>query len=80
MSGEKVQLMCKDGEIIEVDVQTASHSVLIKGMIDESGAEETVPLPQVSKAIMDKIIIYCDRLNANQPPEIDKPLSSTDMF
>ena len=46
---EKVQLMCKEGETIEVDVQTASHSVLIKGMIDESGAEEVVPLPQVSK-------------------------------
>ena len=77
---EKVSLMCKDGETIEVDAQTASHSVLIKGMIDESGAEEVVPLPQVSKAIMDKILVFCDRLNANQPPEIDKPLSSTDMF
>ena len=80
MSGEKVNLMCKDGETIEVDVNTASHSVLIKGMIDESGADEVVPLPQVSKAIMEKIVVYCDRLNANQPPEIDKPLSSTDMF
>ena len=77
---EKAKLMCKDGEIIEIDVKTASHSVLIKGMIDESGLEEEVPLPQVSKAIMDKIIVYCDRLNANQPPEIDKPLSSTDMY
>ena len=29
---------------------------------------------------MEKILVYCDRLNANQPPEIDKPLSSTDMY
>ena len=77
---EKVQLLCKDGETVEVDEQTASHSVLIKGIIDESGTDEPVPLPQVSKAILDKILIFCDRLNANQPPEIDKPLSSTDMF
>ena len=62
---EKVSLMCKDGETIEVDVNTASHSVLIKGMVDESGIEEVVPLPQVSKLIMDKIIVFCDRLNAN---------------
>ena len=65
---------------MEANQQTAEHSVLIKGMIDESGMEEQVPLPQVSKATLEKILVFCNRMNEIQPPEIDKPLSSTDMF
>lgn len=52
MSGEKCRVLCKDGEVIEVDVETASKSVLIKGLIEDSGIEEDIPLANVNKPIM----------------------------
>ena len=80
MSSEKCRVLCKDGEVIEVDVETACKSVLIKGLIDDSGTEEDIPLANVNKPIMQKIIVFMEHLRENQPPEIDKPLSSTDMY
>ena len=55
----KVKLVTSDGEVVEVDVDVASKSVLIKGMIDDSGVEEEIPLPNVKRAILQKIIEFC---------------------
>lgn len=55
----KVKLVTSEGEVVEVDVEVASKSVLIKGMIDDSGFEEEIPLPNVKKAVLEKIIQYC---------------------
>ena len=55
----KVKLVTSEGEVVEVDVEVASKSVLIKGMIDDSGVEEEIPLPNVKKAVLEKIIQYC---------------------
>jgi S-phase kinase-associated protein 1 len=55
----KVKLVTSEGEVVEVDVDVASKSVLIKGMIDDSGVEEEIPLPNVKKAVLEKIIQYC---------------------
>ena len=38
------RLMCKDGEVIEVDATAASQSVLIKGLIEDSGLDEEIPI------------------------------------
>jgi S-phase kinase-associated protein 1 len=56
---QKVKLVTSEGEVVEVDVDVASKSVLIKGMIDDSGIEEEIPLPNVKKAVLDKIIQFC---------------------
>ena len=55
----KVKLVTSDGEVVEVDVDVASKSVLIKGMIDDSGVEEEIPLPNVKRASLQKIIEFC---------------------
>ena len=52
-------MVTSEGEVVEVDVEVASKSVLIKGMIDDSGVEEEIPLPNVKKAVLEKIIQYC---------------------
>ena len=79
MADEKVKLLCNDGDVVEVSVKAAEQSVLIKGLIEESGVEEEIPLPQVKKSILEKVIIFCTRMLDHQPPEIDKPLSHSDM-
>ena len=65
--------------MIEVDVEVANASVLIRGIIDDSGADEDIPLPQVSRLIMEKIIAFCEHQKDHAPPDIEKPLSSSDM-
>ena len=62
MSG-KVKLVTSEGETVEVDVEVASKSVLIKGMIDDSGVEDEIPLPNVKRAILNKIIEFCTYVN-----------------
>ena len=76
---EKVKLQCNDGEVLEVDVGAAEKSVLIKGLIEESGTEEEIPLPQINKKTLEKVIVFCTHICPNDPPEIDKPLSHSDM-
>ena len=55
----KVKLLTSDGETIEVDVDVASKSVFIKGVIDDSGVDEEIPLPNVKKSVLEKIIQFC---------------------
>ena len=62
MADEKVKLLCNDGDVVEVPVNAAEQSVLIKGLIEESGTEEEIPLPQVKKAILEKVIVFCTRM------------------
>ena len=76
---ELVKLLCSDGDEVEVAVEIAEKSVLIKGLIDDSGIEEQIPLPNVKRPILEKVIQFCTHLKDHQPPEIEKPLRSTDM-
>ena len=73
------RLMCKDGEVLEVPVETAKQSVLINGLIEDGGTDDDIPIAQVNKPIMEKVIAFCDHMREVTPPEIEKPLSSTDL-
>ena len=68
-----------DGENVEVDKEIACKSILVKGIVDDSGIEDEIPLSSVKKAILDKIIVYCTYIHQNTPPEIDKPLRSNNL-
>ena len=48
----KVKLVTSEGDIVEVDVEVASKSVYIKGMIDDSGVDEEISLPNVKRSIL----------------------------
>ena len=56
------RLMCKDGEVIEVDVEVAEKSVLIKGLIEDGGTDDEIPIAQVNKRIMEKVIVFMDHM------------------
>ena len=73
------RLMCKDGEVLEVAVNIASQSKLINGLIEDGGTDDDIPISQVNKPIMEKVIVFMERMTENAPPEIEKPLSSTDL-
>ena len=61
-SSTKVRLACTDGEVVEVDQDIAEKSVLIKGLIDDSGTEELIPLANVKRPILDKVVVFATHL------------------
>ena len=74
-----VKLVCKDGEVVEVERSIAEQSTLVKGLIDDGDIEEEIPLANTKKATLDKVIKFCEYIKDNAPPQIDKPLRSTEL-
>ena len=69
----------KDGEVVEVERSVAEQSTLVKGLIDDGDIEEEIPLANTKKATLDKVINFCNYIKDNAPPQIDKPLRSTEL-
>lgn len=76
---ETITLMCSDGETVEVEKDIAEKSVLIKGLIDDNDGEDNIPLPNVKRSTLQKVIQFCTHLKDNAPPDIEKPLRSTEL-
>merc|ERR1712014_555654 len=74
------KLKSSQGEIFEVEPEVACMSTLIKNMVDDSGTDEEIPLPNVKTAILSKVIDYCKYHKDNPPEEIQKPLKSTNLI
>merc|ERR1712080_787590 len=72
--GDMLKLKSSQGEIFEVEPEVACMSTLIKNMVDDSGTDEEIPLPNVKTAILSKVIDYCKYHKDNAPEEIQKPL------
>jgi len=75
----KVKLLSQEGELIEVEEEVAMKSTLIKNMIEDAGTEEDIPLPNVKTSVLKKVLEYCQHYKTENPPEIEKPLKSTNM-
>merc|ERR1712206_71637 len=63
-----------------VEPEVACMSTLIKNMVDDSGTDEEIPLPNVKTAILSKVIDYCKYHKDSPPEEIQKPLKSTNLI
>uniref|UniRef100_G1PZR7 S-phase kinase-associated protein 1 n=1 Tax=Myotis lucifugus TaxID=59463 RepID=G1PZR7_MYOLU len=68
-----IKLQSSDGEIFEVDVETAKQSVTIRTMLedlglDDEGDDDPVPLPNVDAAILQKLLQWCTHHRDDPPP------------
>ncbi|EIM90003.1 ubiquitin-protein ligase [Stereum hirsutum FP-91666 SS1] len=56
-----VLLVTSDNEQFTVDKDVAERSVLIKNMLEDVGeTDQPIPLPNVSSAVMKKVLDYCE--------------------
>ncbi|KAJ7536810.1 hypothetical protein O6H91_12G082500 [Diphasiastrum complanatum] len=55
----KVELMSSDGHMFEVDEAVAFQSQTLKNVIEDTGNDSAVPLPNVTGKILAKVIEYC---------------------
>jgi S-phase kinase-associated protein 1 len=55
----KVKLTSSDNQMFEVDEEVANQSQTVQNMIEDTGTEEMIPLPNVPGKILSKVIEYC---------------------
>mmetsp|Transcript_87226 Transcript_87226/g.241929 ORF Transcript_87226/g.241929 Transcript_87226/m.241929 type:complete len:168 (+) Transcript_87226:94-597(+) len=79
-AAELVKLKSSQGEIFEVEPEVACMSTLIKNMVDDSGTDEEIPLPNVKTSILSKVIDFCKHHKDCPPEEIQKPLKSPSLI
>lgn len=75
----KVILLTSDQTKFEVEEQVAKKSQMLKNIIEDTGIEEEIYLPNVKSSPLSKIVAYCDHYRSSDPPEIEKPLSKASL-
>ncbi|CAG7827704.1 unnamed protein product [Allacma fusca] len=75
MPSQQIKLQSSDGEIFDVEVKVAQCSMTIKQMLEDLGMEENdeevIPLPNVSAAILRKVIHWANHHKDDPPPAED---------
>mmetsp|Transcript_38401 Transcript_38401/g.64513 ORF Transcript_38401/g.64513 Transcript_38401/m.64513 type:complete len:155 (+) Transcript_38401:143-607(+) len=56
---DKVKLRSSDEEMFEVELEVANKSQMIRNMLEDTGTDNPIPLPNVSSKILAKVIEYC---------------------
>ena len=73
MTNPTIKLKSNDDVVYDVDVRVAERSQTIKTMLEDLGmddCEDPVPLPNVSSAILKKVIEWATH-HKDDPPSID---------
>ncbi|KAH9555856.1 hypothetical protein CY35_08G138500 [Sphagnum magellanicum] len=78
MAEIRVKLKSSDDEMFEVDKAVALESQAVKNMIEDTGMDHPIPLPNVSSKILAKVIEYCKYHVDNQKSTDDKPATPED--
>eukprot|EP00197_Chlamydomonas_leiostraca_P004659 CAMPEP_0202865894 /NCGR_PEP_ID=MMETSP1391-20130828/6644_1 /ASSEMBLY_ACC=CAM_ASM_000867 /TAXON_ID=1034604 /ORGANISM="Chlamydomonas leiostraca, Strain SAG 11-49" /LENGTH=155 /DNA_ID=CAMNT_0049545783 /DNA_START=83 /DNA_END=550 /DNA_ORIENTATION=+ len=74
----KVKLSSSDNQVFEVEEDVAFESQTVKNLIEDSGADELIPLPNVSGKILARVIEYC-KFHVEATKKVDdKPTKSED--
>eukprot|EP00192_Tetraselmis_astigmatica_P015456 CAMPEP_0117651280 /NCGR_PEP_ID=MMETSP0804-20121206/2006_1 /TAXON_ID=1074897 /ORGANISM="Tetraselmis astigmatica, Strain CCMP880" /LENGTH=157 /DNA_ID=CAMNT_0005457243 /DNA_START=175 /DNA_END=648 /DNA_ORIENTATION=- len=85
MSDNKVKLKSSDDQYFEVEEEVAFESLTVKNMIEDTGTEAPIPLPNVSSKILAKVIEYCKYHvdaksgDADKPSKLDDDIKAWDM-
>lgn len=79
MAEDKVKLRSSDEEMFEVDQEVANHSKMIRNMIEDTGIDCPIPLPNVSSKILAKVIEYCSYHTTSSKAGDDNKVSEEDI-
>lgn len=74
----KVKLLSSDAQQFEVEEEVAFLSQTVKNLVEDAGAEDAIPLPNVSGRILSKVIEYSRFHVEAEKKEGDKPAKSDD--
>merc|ERR1712194_198544 len=78
-----VRLKSAQGDLYVVEREVAMMSNLLRGLLEDAGADEEIPLPNVKSGVLAKVIDYCkqhkDAFVEGKVEEIAKPLKSPNL-
>ena len=74
-----IHLKSKEGKDFTITKKAAELSELLKGTMNDYPDDNSIPLTDVDEKTTEKILEYLTHFNGQSPPEIDKPLTSTDL-
>lgn len=77
MENDQIKLISKEGKEYSISKKAGDLSALIKNAREEIGSDEAIPLVEVDDKSLEKIIVYLNKWNGENPPEIEKPLKSS---
>lgn len=74
-----LKLVAQDGTEFSVRTEVATQAELIRMMVEDSGTDMEIPLPNVTAPVLAKVIEYCEHHVGQTPVVIEKPLRSADL-
>ena len=66
----KIKLLLADDEFVEIDRDATEHIGLIKEMVEADESLQTIPITSIKRPIMEKVVVFCEHLRENAPPQI----------
>ena len=57
----QILLQSSDGQEFQVEENVAFQSVTVRNMIEDTGSDFAVPLPNVNGITLSKVLEYCNR-------------------
>jgi S-phase kinase-associated protein 1 len=76
---ESIKIQSKEGKEFTLTKKAAELSVLLKSTIQDFQGDIVVPLQEIDEKTTQKVVDYLNYWNGNVPPEIEKPLKSSEM-
>ena len=74
VDGDKIQLQSKEGDLFGISLDAARLSNILANIHDDGMAGEVIPLPNLMKDTLAKVVRYMEYHVANPPAEIHRPI------
>lgn len=74
-----VRLVCEN-EKLDVDLEVIQKSTVLKNMIEDTGKDGEIVIPNMHAHILRKVIEYCEHYRNSNPRDIKKPLVSKNLM
>ena len=65
---------------MEVDLDVIKKSVILRNMIEDTGNDGEIKIPNIELNILKKVLEYCEHYKDTEPKEIAKPLKSKNLI
>ena len=69
---DEVTLQSVDGSEFKVTVGLANMSATMKSLIEDSGAGVTIPLPNITGKILERVVAYCVYHKEHPTPVVEE--------
>lgn len=76
MDNRTIKLVSKDGKTFEVSEQACKRSGFIKGLLDDYPDNDTVQVKEVNATILEKVKVFLDKYEKEEPQEIKRPIEN----